>query len=137
MAEVKLFVSQPMNGLTNEEIEREREKCIEGATAFLKKNKFLKEETDVVAVDSFFKDAPHYANPLWYLGESIKKMAEADFVVFARGWRNARGCVVENAAAGKYGTQMVGVYAELYGADSLIYVMDQAKGTVVKVNAND
>lgn len=68
MATVKVFVSQPMNGLSNEED----------------------------------------ANPLWFLGEAIKKMSEADIAVFARGWHNARGCVVEHECARRYGVLMVG-----------------------------
>lgn len=56
----KLFISQPMNGKTNEQILEERQKAI---SSF---------DDEIEVIDSFFKDAPHDATPLWYLGESIK-----------------------------------------------------------------
>lgn len=40
---------------------------------------------------------------LWYLGESIKKMAEADIVFFVNDWENYRGCSVERKVADAYG----------------------------------
>ena len=80
---IKIFISQPMNGKTNEEIEDERNYII-GRLA----TQFPRAEI----IDSFFKDAPHDAKPLWYLGESIKLMSEADVVFFCDGWQTARGC---------------------------------------------
>ena len=53
-------------------------------------------------IDSFFQGAPAEAKPLWFLGESLKLMAEADIVCFAPGWKAARGCVMENACAVAY-----------------------------------
>lgn len=52
----KLFISQPMKGKTNEEIEAERAKAIEAAKIAL--------EDDVEVIDSFFKNAPVDARPL-------------------------------------------------------------------------
>lgn len=52
----KLFISQPMKGKTNEEIEAERAKAVEEAKAVL--------NDDVEVIDSFFKDAPVDAGPL-------------------------------------------------------------------------
>lgn len=54
----KLFISQPMRDKTNKEIERERQAAIQS----------IKEKygDDVEVIDSFFKDAPHDANPLWF-----------------------------------------------------------------------
>lgn len=106
MATVKVFISQPMRGLSNEEIEKERMNCFAEVGEALQKAGF--KDTALEVVDSFFKDAPHDANPLWFLGEAIKKMSEADIAVFARGWHNARGCVVEHECARRYGVLMVG-----------------------------
>ena len=55
----KLFISQPMKGKTDEEIEVERAKAVEEAKAVL--------NDDVEVIDSFFKDAPVDARPLWFL----------------------------------------------------------------------
>lgn len=60
----KLFISQPMNGKTNEEIETVREKAIASATDMLGE--------PVEVIDSFFKDAPHDAKPLCFWGKSIE-----------------------------------------------------------------
>ena len=66
----KLFISQPMNGKTNEEIETVRERAIASATDMLGE--------PVEVIDSFFKDAPHDARPLWFLGKSLELLATAD-----------------------------------------------------------
>ena len=89
----KIFISQPMNGKTTEEIENERNYTID----------ILRENECVEIIDSFFKDKPYEASPLWYLGESIKLMSEADVVFFCNGWRTARGCQIEHDCALEYG----------------------------------
>lgn len=89
----KIFISQPMNGKTNEEIENKRDSIIDK----------LRENESVEIIDSFFKDKPYEASPLWYLGESIKLMSEADIVFFCNGWQTARGCQIEHDCALEYG----------------------------------
>ena len=89
----KIFISQPMNGKTNEEIKNERNYIIDR----------LRENESVEIIDSFFKDKPYEASPLWYLGESIKLMSEADIVFFCNGWQTARGCQIEHDCALEYG----------------------------------
>ncbi|MBQ8942013.1 MAG: hypothetical protein IJ062_09250 [Firmicutes bacterium] len=66
----KLFISHPMCGKTNEEIEAIRAAAIESAKEFLKE--------DVEVIDSFFKDAPVDAKPLWFLGKSLELLSAAD-----------------------------------------------------------
>lgn len=90
---LKIFISQPMNGKTNEEIEDKRDSIISR----------LSENECVEIIDSFFKDEPYEALPLWYLGESIKLMSEADVVFFCDGWQTARGCQIEHDCALEYG----------------------------------
>ena len=89
----KIFISQPMNGKTTEEIENERNYIIDR----------LRENECVEIIDSFFKNTPHDTKPLWYLGESIKLMSEADVVFFCNGWQTARGCQIEHDCALEYG----------------------------------
>lgn len=98
----KVFISQPMNGKTNEEIKAEREILIAKA----KEN-----YGDIEVIDSFFENAPHDAKPLWFLGESIKKLADADVAVFAKDWESARGCKIENQCAIAYGIETVECYS--------------------------
>lgn len=55
----KIFISQPMNGKTNEEIENKRDSIIDRlATQFAKENECI----DIIY--SFFKNAPHDVKPL-------------------------------------------------------------------------
>lgn len=95
---LRVFISQPMNGKTNEEIEKEREELTE----------FAKEKlgSDVEIIDSFFKEAPYGAKPLWFLGESFKLLSTADAAVFAKGYEKARGCVMEHKACEIYGIKV-------------------------------
>ena len=91
---IKIFISQPMNGKTNEEIKDERNYIISILATHFPRAEII---------DSFFKDTPHDAKPLWYLGESIKLMSEADVVFFCDGWQTARGCQIEHDCALEYG----------------------------------
>lgn len=91
---IKLFVSQPMNGRTNEEILEERNRLI---------TKVMEAYDDVEVIDSFFQNAPHDARPLWFLGKSLELLSTADVAVFANGWSEARGCIIEHECCLKYG----------------------------------
>lgn len=91
---MKIFISQPMRGKTDAEILAERERVIEAAKA--------KWGDDVEALESFFQGAPAEAKPLWFLGESLKVMADADAVILCPNWCLTRGCIVEAAAANRY-----------------------------------
>lgn len=90
----KVFISQPMNGLADEEIMRERERAIRAAARNL---------GDIEVLDSVFEDVPEDATPLWYLGQSILVLAQADVAYFVRGWETARGCLIEHECAARYG----------------------------------
>ena len=90
---MKLMISQPMKGKTQEQIQKERE-------PFVKK---LEEQGHTV-VDSFFSETPSNNNSaLWCLGKSFELMSECDGVVFLPGWQLARGCILEHSAAESYG----------------------------------
>lgn len=95
----KLFISQPMRDKTEEEILAERSHAIHMAENLLGE--------DVKVIDSFFKDAPIYSKPLWYLAKSIELLADADVVYFAEGWERYRGCRIEHTCAVEYGIKIV------------------------------
>lgn len=100
----KLFISQPMRDKTNEEILSEREIAIESA------KKHLGEDVEVI--DSFFKDAPHDAKPLWYLAKSLELLSTADIAYFCKDWDKYRGCKIENTCAIEYGIDVIEDYRE-------------------------
>lgn len=95
---MKLFISQPMKGKTDEQILEERNKAA---------GLFILEGENVEVIDSFFKGAPAKAAPLWYLGESIKLLGEADVVYFCKDWQKYNGCTIEHECAVRYGKTIV------------------------------
>ena len=97
---MKLFISQPMNGKSDEQILAERQHAVVQAHEITGCD-------SIEIIDSFFQDAPVEAKPLWYLGESIKLLAEADVAYFADGWREARGCKIEHECAIQYGINTI------------------------------
>lgn len=99
---MKVFISQPMKGKTNEEIKAERNRLIGKVRALY--------GDDIEIIDSFFENAPADARPLWFLGKSLELLATADVAAFARGWRDARGCRIENICAIEYGIEVVEDY---------------------------
>ena len=95
----KLFISQPMNGKTDEEIIHERNVAVRRAKAVIKE--------DVQVIDNFFVKAPIETNPLWFLSESIEFLSTADIAYFAVGWNKARGCKIEYEVAKAYGINII------------------------------
>ena len=95
---MKIFISQPMKGLSEEEIRPNREKAI-------KKIKSLYGD-DVEIIDSYIDDE---GTPLWCLGKSIELLSTADVAYFLKGWNTARGCRIEYMCADNYG---IGAYFE-------------------------
>ena len=95
------FISQPMNGKTDEEIKADRRKC----EAWL-----VKAFGSVTIIDSFIAEDPlkDCKNvPAWYLGESIRQLSRADVLVLWGDWVDARGCLIEREVAIKYGIPIV------------------------------
>lgn len=95
----RLFISQPMRGKNNEEIEVERYKATEVASKQLNEN--------VEVIDSFFKDSPVLTNPLLCLAKSIELLSTADAVYFADGWEQARGCRIKRLCAEEYSIPVI------------------------------
>lgn len=91
---MKIFVSMPMNGKTDERIRED----------FEEKKKYLKERwgfNPEMVIDSIIGDG--ITNLVKYLATSIDLMADADLVFFALGWEQARGCRIEHEVAVAYG----------------------------------
>lgn len=94
----RLFISQPMNGLTDEEILATRERLHKQAEEFLREKLML--------VDSFIDDYPRFEHkhiPIWYLAKSIELLSTADVIYMGKGWEDARGCKIEFDVANQYG----------------------------------
>lgn len=98
----KLFISQPIRGLTDEEILKAREEI---------KQKAEKEIGEPVElIDSFIEEYPGEINksvPVWYLGKSVQFLSQADIAYFGGDWENARGCKIEHEIAVQYGIDRI------------------------------
>ena len=99
---LKLFISQPMKGKTDEEIEAVRQEAIATVRKY-----FEDRGEEIEVIDSFFKDVPHNANPLWFLAKSIELLSTADIAYFAKDWNEARGCRIELKCAVEYGIEVI------------------------------
>ena len=95
---IKLFISQPMRGREYDDIIRERKQLIADAAVALQTD-------DIRPLDTLHRTGK--AKPLAMLGRSVEQMAEADAVIFAPGWKDARGCRVEHLAAAEYGLKII------------------------------
>ena len=97
----KIFISQPMGGLSDEQVLKERAAAISKAKTILGE--------DVIPLETFFDDFGPAAKPLDYLARSLEFLAKADVAVFATGWQNARGCRIERQCAEDYGIPVMEV----------------------------
>lgn len=93
---MKVFISQPMRGLTEEEIMSKRNQAIE----ILRKRHPNK---DIEVIENYKHDLPEGSHPLEYLGRDILMMKDADLVFFVHGHYGARGCRIEYRVAEEYG----------------------------------
>ena len=96
---MKVFISQAMRGLTDEEILKTREEAIK----FAKTTIGLASGDTVEIIDSFFQLAPTEAKPVWFLGKSLELLSTADVCLFVGDWENARGCRIEHECCVQYG----------------------------------
>lgn len=91
---MRLMISQPMRGKTNEQIRSEREQLV----------KQLELEGHEV-IDTIISEEPpkDIDEAIYYLSKSIEFLGKADGLVLMPGWENARGCIIENRVALEYG----------------------------------
>ena len=95
---MKVMISQPMRGKTNEQIREERKAIIE---------KFNNMHIEVI--DTIFTDEPpkDCNVAVYYLGKSISAMKDIDAIYMDDGWREARGCRIEHQVAKEYGIKIL------------------------------
>lgn len=92
----RVFISQPMHGLTDAEVEKLRNETI---------NMLKEDYGEIEIIDQFHVEdnIPEGVNPRIYrLGRSIQYMASADLVVFVGDYESAHGCLIELAICEEY-----------------------------------
>ena len=93
----KLFISCPMKGRTEENIRSSMERLHKIAEAFF--------DQELEVIPSYIEDKPPVDSKesVWYLGESIKKMAEADYFIGVNStYEVFAGCDIEYSVARYY-----------------------------------
>lgn len=116
----KLFVSVSMKGRTEEEIKASIQK--------MKKIAEIYEGEELELIDSYIEDNPpkDSKEAVWYLGESLKKLAQADvFIGIDDTWGWNR-CYIEMEAANRYGIKVYAIPAR--------YVIDNYNALVQKLH---
>ena len=106
---MKVFISQPMTGLTEEEILSIRKRAKDNIIAIY--------GDDVKIIDSYYSDLSRQnveqsmdgvvnSWDIFWLSESLNSMSEADLVWFVDGWQHSKGCTIEHLCASLYGVEM-------------------------------
>lgn len=95
---MKVMISQPMNGKTEEQIQEERKRIVDNFNSM-----------HIEVINTLFtEEAPENCNiAIYYLGKSISAMKDADAIYMCDNWREARGCVIEHEVATKYGIKVL------------------------------
>ena len=103
-----VFISQPMTGKSEEEILATKQKEIEKIHQLASKK-----DIQVRIIDSYVDDATrkHFEERLtddinwdiYWLSQSLQKLALADTIWLCEGWENSKGCNIEFACAIQYG----------------------------------
>ena len=95
---MKVMISQPMAGLSRQEIEETRSHVVAMLTSHGHQ-----------VVDSYVSEEspPTNNEALFCLGKSLQIMAMSDAVYFLPGWESARGCQMEHKACTEYGIKIL------------------------------
>ena len=110
-----IFISQPMSGKSEEEILATRQKEIEKIHQF-----FGADGVEINIITSYIDDATrnHFQKyvsddinwDIYWLSQSLERLAMADMIWLCEGWEYSKGCNVELECAIQYG--LVIVYPE-------------------------
>ena len=102
----KAMISQPMNGLTEEQITADRERAIEALEAMgyeVINTRF----TDEWYSKESMKERGVVQIPICFLAKSIENMSLCHTAFFVKGWEKARGCKIEHEIATRYGMTII------------------------------
>jgi len=96
---MKIFISMPMKSKSTEQVRVEMGRVFDY---------ILSKLPDAELIDSIVDGADKNIaimgddSGVWYLGESLKRMAEADIIFFVNDYKNYRGCLTERNVANAY-----------------------------------
>jgi len=98
---LKIFIAQPMSGLSDDDVLYERDTAIKKIYKHFDGQNVILHFLDQYYVD---ENPPETCKipPLFYLGHSIQILGKADYIYFVDGWDKARGCMIEREIAQLY-----------------------------------
>lgn len=91
---INIFISQPMRGLDINDIKKKRNELVDAFEKYIK-YKDPKHNYEINVLNNLQEDAPKDYVALDYLSNDIRIIKDADVIIFADGWNEARGCLVE------------------------------------------
>ena len=89
----KIFISMPINGKSPERINDNKLFLLRAAT------NHIHEEVELI---ESFSDTEQGLTPIEILGENIKRMNDADYIVFAEGFEEDKECRTEYDVAMRF-----------------------------------
>lgn len=102
----KAMISQPMRGMTYEEIQQVRD----SATKTLEKQGYNVVHVPLINGSSLVSqmDKKGVVKPsLYLLANALDIMSCCHSAYFCKGWKEARGCLIEHQAAKAYGLEII------------------------------
>lgn len=103
---MKAMLSQPMRGKTDEEIVETRERAIK------KLESLGYEVVNTLFTDEWYSKEKMEERgvvqiPIAFLAKSLENMSKCHAAYFCKGWRQARGCIIEHQVALEYGLKVI------------------------------
>ena len=100
---IKVFLSLPMNGLEDDEIQANIERLEQD---IISSHPFGDEEIEFVHNLGYKPDREHERKTitpaLLYLGNAVQLLADCQAIFMAPDWKKARGCCIEKSVAYNY-----------------------------------
>lgn len=97
---MKVFISQLMNGKTDEEIITERDRISD-----IIRKKYPNNEIEII--QSFIPRTKDICKSLVCLSHALRYLADADLAVFGKDWQKCRGCRIEHSCCVEYGIDTI------------------------------
>lgn len=106
---MKVFISQPMTGLTEDQILNTRNNAIDNIFAIYGKDIQILSSYHTEKYRKFVEDnLLDYDVKSWevyWLSQSLVYLSEADLIWFVDGWQHSKGCTIEHLCASLYGIE--------------------------------
>lgn len=99
---MNVFISQPMVGLTNDELKKYRSKVLD-----MIQRRYPTEKIRFIT-NPLIAKLPHDDNSIvWYLGKSLECIASANLVFFSKDWESDYICSLEHAICRYYNIPII------------------------------